>query len=74
MMDTGPDEKNGRWRSFSGWMAALARISVGLFALMAIYTLAFDVSALNWTWNYALWSVMGVSIVAGFLSMGTEGR
>jgi len=55
-------------------MAALARVSVGLFVLMALYTLVIDVSALNWNWNYALWSVMGVSIVAGFLSMATEGR
>jgi len=47
-MDNEPDETNGRWSLFSGWMAALARLSVGLFALMAIYTLVFDVSALSW--------------------------
>lgn len=71
MHDDGLPSRLGR---FSGWMAALARVSVGLFALMALYTLAFDVSAMDWNWNYALWTVMGVSIVATVLSMATEGR
>ena len=77
VMTTEPEnlpEPTSRRRAFSSWMAALARVSVGLFALMALYTLVFDVSALNWNWNYAMWTIMGVSIVAAFLAMATEWR
>ena len=65
-------EPIGKNKSFSGWMAMLARISIGLFTLMAISTLVFGVSALNGSWNVAMCMLNGVAVAAAILSIATH--
>jgi len=65
--------QRSRW-SFSQWMVAAVYATMGTFSVMAAYTMVVDKSPHDLGWEYPMWVLNGIGLLALLLWFVTDRR
>ncbi len=69
---TGANPRADRLSRLSRWMAALMWAAMGMFSLLAFYSLIVDIPVLSPWFNYSMWTLNAIGLVALVLCIATN--